>query len=110
VKLLSNNRTVAEFVVHGYMSNFSSMLFGGLVTNSGVRTLKLENIDMDRDSLPTLVKAFGTNRSITTLYIARGLNTISGMTIFHSLRPNTSITELYISEGTCNEGGYQLLG
>jgi hypothetical protein len=109
VKVLGKNSSVTDYRVYGYLNTYGNMLFGGLAGNSSVRRLNLENIDMDRDSLPGLVKSFNLNHSIQQLNILRGLNTISGMTIFHSLRLNNSITELYVTEGTFNEGGYQVL-
>ena len=54
IALLGGNSSVVQFKVYGYIDLHAGTVFGGLVTNSNVRDLMLENIDMDRDSLGVL--------------------------------------------------------
>lgn len=96
ISFLSQSQTVSTFTLGGYhnRANFVS----GIIRNKSIKTLVLDNIDIEKFIRHDWNVAFKENSYIQEVKALRGLNTLSSMILFQSLRKNHTISSLYLEE------------
>ncbi|CAG9328934.1 unnamed protein product [Blepharisma stoltei] len=107
--LLAQNTSIETYILSGYLENYTPGLILGLAGNQTVIRLILENIDMDRDSLPFFTQMFIVNSHIKEIETRWGFNTMSAMVLFSGLKASSSVEILRMRESTFFEGGYIML-
>lgn len=104
VSFLSQCKHVITFTLGGYQErpNFIS----GIIQNSSIKSLVLENIDIEKALRHDWNVAFKENFCLEEVKTIRGLNTLSALILFQSLRKNTHVSSLILEESVFFDHGF----
>jgi hypothetical protein len=96
ISFLSQAQSISTFALGGYhnRANFVS----GIIRNKSIKTLVLDNIDIEKLIRHDWNVAFKENNCIQEVKAVRGLNTLSSMILFQSMRKNKNIQSLYLED------------
>lgn len=101
---LSQSKFLTIFTLGGYHDRGGFL--NGITNNSSIETLILENIDIEKHLRHDCNTAFRQNSSIKEVRCIRGLNTLSALIIFQSLRKNNKISSLLLEESVFYDHGF----
>jgi hypothetical protein len=93
---LSQSRSITTYSIGGYQDRAAFIY--GIVRSNSIRNLILENIDIEKFLRHDWNHSFKENSSIEEVKAIRGLNTISAMILFQSMRKNNIISSLQLEE------------
>lgn len=107
ISFLSQSQSVSTFTLGGHHSraNFIS----GIIRNKSIKTLVLDNIDIEKFIRHDWNVAFKENNFIQEVKALRGLNTLSAMILFQSIRKNKCISSLFLDECVFFTHGFMAL-
>ncbi|OMJ77721.1 hypothetical protein SteCoe_22625 [Stentor coeruleus] len=96
ISFMSQAKSVTTYTLGGYQER--STFIAGIIRNRSIKTLILENIDIEKHLRHDWNVSFKENSTVDEIRTVRGLNTISAMILFQSLRKNSHISTLQLEE------------
>ena len=104
VSFLSQCRNITTFTLAGFQERSSCIM--GISKNQSIKNLVLENIDVEKHLRADWNTAFKNNTSISEVKAVRGLNTLSALILFQSLRKNCTVASLVLEESVFYDHGF----
>lgn len=104
ISFLMLNKSITTYTIGGYQERPQYIL--GIAKNCSIQQLILENIDIEKWLRSDWNYAFKNNSNIKEVRTTRGLNTISALILFQSLRKNNNVSSLILEESVFYDHGF----
>ena len=104
ISFLSECKSISTYTIGGYHERPG--FISGIIHNRSIKTLIFENIDIEKTLRHDWNLAFKENSCIAEVKCMRGLNTLSSMILFQSLRKNKQISTLHLEESVFFDHGF----
>ena len=107
ISFLSHSQSISAFTLGGH--HFRANFISGIIRNKSIKTLILDNVDIEKVIRHDWNVAFKENNCIQEVKVQRGLNTLSSMILFQSIRKNNCISGLLLEECVFYTHGFMAL-